>query len=283
MTPLRRRYIDDLRLKNFAASTINVYVHAVARFARHFGKSPERLDAEDVRTYIVHQLNKGLARGSCVVIRAALRHLFEDTLRRPHSMVLVPRPRRERRLPVVLSLEEVQRLFAEVTNVKQKAMFMMAYDTGLRLGALTNLRIEDVDSQRMVFRIRQGKGKKDRYARLTPGLLELLREYWRAYRPQTWLFPGASKDKRYDSATPGQLLKNAKRRAGITKRVSMHTLRHSFATHQLEAGTSLRVIQEMLGHASINTTALYLHVSIEEQRKAPSTLELLQQDEDRTS
>ncbi len=172
MTPLRRRYIDDLRLKNFADSTIKVYVHAVAKFARHFGKSPDLLDAEDVRAYIVHRLDEGITRSSCVLIRAALRHLFEDTLCRPHCMVLVPRPRREKRLPVVLSREEVQRLFANIENPKQKAMFMMAYDTGLRLRELINLHIEDVDSQRMVLRIQQGKGKKDRYARLTPELLK---------------------------------------------------------------------------------------------------------------
>jgi site-specific recombinase XerD len=246
MTPLRQRYIEDLRLKNFSAGTIKVYVHAVAKFARHFGRSPESLDGEDVRAYLVQLLDRGVTRSSCVVVRNALRHFFTDTLGRPDCLARVPRPKRERRLPVVLSREEVQRLFAAITNLKQKALFMVAYDAGLRLSELLHLRIEDIDSQRMVIRIRQGKGKKDRYARLTPGLLQLLRQYWREYRPQTWLFPGASPDKRYDLATPGHLLKKACRRAGISKRVSMHTLRHSFATHLLEAGTNLRVIQQML-------------------------------------
>lgn len=205
----------------------------------------------------------------------ALRHLYTDTLGRPDCLQAVPRPKRERRLPVALSRQEVQRLFATVTNLKQKALFMVAYDAGLRLSELRNLRIDDIDSQRMVIYIRQGKGKKDRYARLTPRLLKLLRQYWLEYRPQSWLFPGASLDKRYDIATPGQLLKKVCRKAGISKRVSMHTLRHSFATHLLEGGTNLRVIQQMLGHEKIQTTCLYTHISLEELREAPSTMELL--------
>jgi site-specific recombinase XerD len=219
-----------------------------------------------------------VSRGYTVICRNALRHLYRDTLKHPDwiSVSEIPRPKRERRLPVVLSRDEVQRLFAVVTNLKQKALFMVAYDAGLRLSEITNLRLDDLDSRRMVIRIRQGKGKKDRYARLTPGLLELLREYWREFRPQKLLFPGAAANKRYDPATPGQLLKRACRKAGITKRVSMHTLRHTFATHLLEAGVNLRVIQQMLGHDKIQTTVLYTHISLEEQRAAPSLLESLQ-------
>ena len=276
MTPLRQRYIEDLRLKNFSPGTIKVYVFAVAKFARHFGRSPDTLGGEDVRAYILHLLDRGIARSSCVVVRNALRHLYTDTLGRPDCLQAVPRPKRERRLPVVLSRQEVQRLFATVTNLKQKALFMVAYDAGLRLSELRNLRIDDIDSQRMVIYIRQGKGKKDRYARLTPGLLKLLRQYWLEYRPQSWLFPGASPDKRYNIATPGHLLKKVCRKAGISKRVSMHTLRHSFATHLLEGGTNLRVIQQMLGHEKIQTTCLYTHISLEELREAPSTMELLE-------
>lgn len=191
-------------------------------------------------------------------------------------MEKLPRPKREQRLPVVLSREEVQRVFAVVTNLKQKALFMVAYEAGLRLSEIINLRIEDLDSERMAIRIRQGKGKKDRYARLTPGLLALLRKYWQEYRPKTLLFPGAVPDKPYDLATPGQLLKRACRKAGITKRVSMHTLRHTFATHLLEAGTNLRVIQQMLGHERIQTTCVYTHISLEELREAPSMMNLLE-------
>ena len=292
MTPLRQRYIDDLRLKNFSPKTIKVYVQAVAKFARHFarhfGRSPDELSREDIRDYLVHLIDRGIARSTCVVVRNALRHLYTDTLGRPDWLEKLPRPKREQRLPVVLSRDEVQRLFATVTNLKQKALFMVAYDAGLRLSEIINLRIEDLDSQRMAIRVRQGKGKKDRYARLTPGLLELLREYWKAYRPESLLFPGATPNKVYDLATPGHLLKKVCRKAGITKRVSMHTLRHSFATHLLEAGANLRVIQQLLGHERIQTTSLYTHISLEDLREAPSTMELLQdptaeEDQDETT
>lgn len=280
MTPLRQRYIDSLRLKNFSPGTIKVYVHAVDKFARHFGRSPDELGQDDVRSYLVHLLDRGLARGSCVVARNALRHFYTDTLGRPDCVESLPRPKRERRLPVVLSREEVKRLFGVVTNLKQKAMFMVAYDSGLRLSELRNLHVNDIDSERMVIHVRQGKGKKDRYARLTPALLVLLREYWQQSRPETLLFPGASPNKLYDLATPGHLLKKACRRAGITKRVSMHTLRHTFATHLLEAGTNLRLIQQLLGHEKIQTTCVYTHISVEELRSAPSNMELLEAPDD---
>jgi len=276
MTPLRQRFIDDLRLKNFSDGTIKVYVRAVEKFVLFLGHSPDESTAEDVRASMVHQLDRGLSRSDCVILRNALRHLFGDALRRTDELRSVPRPKREQRLPVVLSRQEVQRLFAVVENIKHKALFMVAYDAGLRLSEVLNLRIEDIDSQRMVIRICQGKGKKDRYGRLSKGLLTLLREYWRVCRPESFLFPGACLHKRYDVSTPGQILKKLCRKAGISKCVSMHTLRHSFATHLLEAGTNLRVIQQLLGHSSIQTTCLYTHISIEGLREAPSPMELLE-------
>ncbi len=279
MTPLRQRFIDDLRLKNFSDGTIKVYVRAVEKFALFLARSPDESTAEDVRAFMVHQLDRGLSRSYCVILRNALRHLYLDTLGRTGELEAVPRSKRERRLPVVLSRQEVQRLFAVAGNIKHKALFMMAYDAGLRLSEVLNLRIEDIDSQRMVIRICQAKGKKDRYGRLSKGLLELLREYWRVCRPESFLFPGACRHKRYDVSTPGLILKRLCRKAGITKCVSMHTLRHSFATHLLEAGTNLRVIQQLLGHSNIQTTCLYTHISIEELREAPSPMELLQDPE----
>jgi integrase len=211
MTPLRQRFIDDLRLKNFSDGVIKVYVHAVEKFALFLGRSPDESTAEDVRAFMVHQLNRGLSRSDCVILRNALRHLFVDTLGRTGELEAVPRSKRERRLPVVLSREEIQRLFAVVKNIKHKALFMMAYDADLRLSEVLNLRIEDIDSQRMVIRICQAKGKKDRYDRLSKGLLELLREYWQVCRPESFLFPGACRHQRYDVSTPGLSLSEQSR------------------------------------------------------------------------
>jgi integrase/recombinase XerD len=276
MTPLRKRYVEGLRLKNFSPNTIKVYVDSMAAFAKFSGRSPADLGEEDVRKYLVHLFDKGLSRSQFVLQLNALRHFYKDTLKQPDWLKELSRPKTERRLPVVLSQDEVRRMFDVVKNIKHKALFMVAYDAGLRLSEIRHLRVDDLDSKRMVIRIRQGKGKKDRYARLTPALLELLREYWRAYKPPTLLFPGSGPDKPYSFATPGQLLKKACRKARITKRVSMHTLRHSFATHLLEAGTNLRVIQVLLGHGSIKTTAWYTHISLEQLRNAPSTMQLIQ-------
>jgi site-specific recombinase XerD len=273
MTPLRRRYIEDLQLKHFAPDTIKVYVHAVAKFARHFGKSPEQLGFHHVRQYLIHLIQDcHLSRGTYIVYLAALRHLYHVTLNRPGRLDALPIKNREHKLPVVLSKEEVRRILAAVTNLKHKALIMVAYDSGLRLSELRHLRVTDIDSHRMTIRVRLGKGQKDRYARLTPELLKLLREYWLAYRPQAWLFPGEKADKPCDRTTPGYILKKLCRTVGIQKRVSMHTLRHSFATHLLEAGTNLRIIQILLGHGSLRTTALYTHISAQELRAVPSTM-----------
>jgi len=275
MTPLRQQYVDDLKLRNFSAGTIKVYVHAVERFARFLNCSPDHATVEDVKRFLVAEINRGMSRSYCVIQRNALRHLFEQTLERPEPFDSIPRPKRERRLPVVLSREEIQRLFSVIENIKHKALLMVAYDAGLRLSEVRHLQVDDIDSQRNVIRVRQGKGKKDRYTRLSPGLLKLLRDYWRAERPARLLFPGATENKPYDLATPGHILKKLCRKAGINKRVSMHCLRHSFATHLLEEGTDLRVIQQMLGHANIQTTCRYTHISVDQQSKAPSLIELL--------
>ena len=275
MTPLRQQFIDDLRLRNFSAGTIKVYVHAVERFSRYVNRSPADATIEDVRNFLVGEIDRGMSRSYCVIQRNALRHLFEQTLGRSDTFMAIPRSKRERRLPIVLSRDEVQRLFSVVQNIKHKALLMVAYDAGLRLSEIRNLQIDDIDSQRMVIRVRQGKGKKDRYARLTPELLQLLRDYWRAERPQQFLFPGASQYKTYELATPGRILQKLCRKAGITKRVTMHTLRHSFATHLLEAGTDLRLIQQMLGHSNIQTTCLYTHISVDEQIEVPNLFQLL--------
>jgi len=277
---LRTRLIEDLRIRNYSEKTVEIYVRCVSEFAKHFGQSPEALEEVEIREYqryLVEEKKSSWAFFNQSV--CALRFLYTKTLQKDWLVEHIPFAKREQRLPEVLSIEEVSKLFAKVRAVKQCTILQTMYGAGLRLMEALGLEPNDIDSERMAIRIRQGKGKKDRYARLSPGLLGLLREYWRADRPETLLFPGACRHKRYDPATPGQILKKLCRKAGITKRVSMHTLRHSFTTHLLEAGTDLRVIQQLLGHSNIQTTCLYTHISVQALQQAPSPMELLQDPE----
>ena len=262
MTPLRRRMIDDMTLRNFAPNSIETYVRCVARLAHHFHRSPDRLAPEEVRDYLLDLLQQQHVSLSYYrLTRAALRFFYEVTLGRddvPLSLVPVKQPRT---LPVVLSADEVARLFDAITNLKHRAILMTAYAAGLRVSEVVGLRVDDIDSQRMVIRVRQGKGRKDRYVMLSPRLLEVLRAYWKVVRPRGCLFPGALPDA---PITPGAVRKacqGACRATGLGKHITVHTLRHSFATHLLEAGTDLRTIQVLMGHRSFSTTALYVHVA----------------------
>lgn len=262
MTPLRKRLIEDLRLRNYSPKTIHLYVNQVARLARHYGKSPDRLSQEQIRRYLVYLVEeRGQAVGSYRQALAALRYFYRWVLKRGDLVQDILAPRPERRLPVVLSLEEVQRLFAAIVSFKHRMILMTAYSAGLRVAETVDLKVTDLDSQRMVIRIVQGKRKKDRYTILSPVLLDMLRHYWWAARPVSYLFPGRSLDRPVSVATVQRACREAGVRAGIEKTVTPHTLRHSFATHLLEGGTDVRVLQSLLGHSSIRTTALYTHVS----------------------
>jgi site-specific recombinase XerD len=272
MTPLRRRYIDDMTLRNLAPRTIDTYVERVAQFARHFGTSPERLGMTEVRDYLLHLIQQRRVSWSHFnQAQAALRFLYRTTLARPWDPGAIRYPRGEKKLPVVLSPEEVGRFFGAVAGLKQRAILMTAYAAGLRVSEVVGLRVEDIDSHRMVIHVRQGKGRKDRYVMLAPKLLDLLRLYWKAARPRTWLFPGRD-PQRPLSVTAVQ---HACRQAALGKHVTPHTLRHSFATHLLEAGTDLRTIQLLLGHRCLRTTAIYTHVSAERLHATVSPLERL--------
>jgi integrase/recombinase XerD len=262
MTPLRKRMIESMEMRNFACKTIRLYVDAVARFARYFGKSPDLLGTEEVRRYLLHLVHeKKLAWATYKQALAALRYLYRWVLHAPEIVQDIRGPRPERRLPVVLSFDEVQRFFAAIPSFKQRMILMAAYAAGLRISEVVQLEVTDIDSSRMVIRIRQGKRKKDRYTILSPVLLQMLRHYWVAARPARYLFPGRALDRTMSVSVVQRACKNAQVKAGIDKTVTPHTLRHSFATHLLEAGTDLRVIQELLGHSSPRTTALYTHVS----------------------
>lgn len=262
MTPLRRRMIEDLELRNLAPRTIAVYVQRVAAFARHFGKSPEDLGPPEVRSYLVHLVQEEHVSWSYYnQTVAALRFLYRVTLGREEPLPRIACPKQPKKLPVVLSPEEVVRFFQAVPGLKHRALLMTAYAAGLRISEVVALRVEDIDSRRMVIRVRQGKGRKDRYVMLSPRLLEVLRAYWKAARPTHWLFPGQVTGRPLTAGTVHRVCVQASHAAGLGKHVTVHTLRHSFATHLLEAGTDIRTIQLLLGHRELRTTAVYTHVS----------------------
>jgi site-specific recombinase XerD len=268
--------IQDMQLRNFAPRTITVYVNCVARFARHFGKPPEVLGPDDVRAYLLHLIeHRHVSWGYYNLHLQALRFLYNVTLGRPAVLAHVACPRRPKRLPVVLSPDELARFFAAVRSLKHRATLMTAYAAGLRVAEVAALRVSDIDSQRMVLRVQQGKGRKDRYVMLSPKLLDLLRAYWKAARPRTWLFPNRGGDGPITTGAVMKACRQARRASGLEKHVTVHTLRHSFATHLLEAGTDLRTIQVLLGHDSPRTTAVYTHVSPAAVRATVSPLDRL--------
>ena len=280
MTALRKRMLEELQRRNYSPTTIRAYLHAVEAFALHFGKSPDKLDQEHLRQYQLHLLNdRKFTVGTIVSTIAALRFFFVRVLRRPYREIDLVYPKRPERLPTVLSQEEVGQLIASASNLLDYAMLTTLYATGVRRTELIRLKTEDIDSQRMIVHIRQGKGNRDRDVPLTPKLLETLREYWRWMKPKTYLFPGMVDGWRADKPlTPKCVwtaVRDAAKRAGIKKRVSPHTLRHSWATHLLENGTDIRTIQLLLGHAELEATTVYLHLSRRHLQAVVNPLETL--------
>lgn len=276
MTALRQRMVEDLRLRNYSPRTVEVYTRQVASFAKHFGKSPEQLDIEHIReyqTFLVETKSASWTRFNQTV--CALRFLYRVTLHRPELIEHIPFPKQEKRLPVVLSKRELAVFFQAVPNRKHRTILMTMYAAGLRISEVLALRVSDVDSERMVIRVQQGKGKKDRYAVLSPTLLCRLREYWRISKPKFWLFPGRTAGRHLTPSSVQRMSCKACRRAGLTKPVTTHTMRHCFATHLLEAGTNLRTIQLLLGHANLGTTAVYLHVATNALQSSGQALDLL--------
>src|SRR2546423_3752692 len=272
--------LDELQRRNYAQSTVRSYIKAIEDFARYFGKSPERLGPEHIRQYQVRLfLDRNLTSGSDEVRAAALRFLFVKTLHRPYLPDQIPFPKRARRLPTVLSPDEVALLIDSAKNLMHRAILMTLYATGLRRAELCRLKVADIDSGRMLIHVREGKGGRDRDVLLSDKLLETLREYWRWMKPKVWLFPGMINNWRanvpIDTTVVWEAVRAAKERAGIIKRVSPHTLRHSFATHMLEAGADLRTIQVLLGHAKLADTTVYLHLSRRHLQAVASPLEAL--------
>jgi site-specific recombinase XerD len=272
--------LDELQRRNYAQNTVRAYIHAVEQFAAYFRKRPDQLGPEHIRAYQVHLFQERKLSPSTVEQQgAALRFFFVKTLHRPYSPNQIPLPKRQRRLPTVLSQEEVARLIEGASNLMHRTILMTLYSTGVRRAELCALRVADVDSSRMLIRVRQGKGGHDRDVLLSPKLLQTLREYWRWIKPKTFLFPGMVNNWRADvpikDSLVGRAVKQAAERAGISKAVSPHTLRHSFATHMLEAGADLRTIQVLLGHAKLEHTAVYLHLSQRHLQAVSSPLEAI--------
>jgi site-specific recombinase XerD len=276
MSELRRKMLTDLRIRNYAERTQDIYITRVAEMARHCKRSPADLSGEEVREYLRYlKEERRVSRSAFVQVIAALRFLYGFTLDRPEMVPHIPYPRSKRRHPVVLSPEEVVRLLKAIRNLKHRTVAMVLYGAGLRISEALALELRDIDSHRMVITVRHGKGDSDRQVALSTVLLESLRTYWLGYRPGRCLFPGDDPEKPMVSSTIQRALKAARVRAGIAKPAGPHVLRHSYATHLLEAGTDLRVIQTLLGHRSLRTTQIYTHVATERVRTTRSPLDAL--------
>jgi integrase/recombinase XerD len=257
--PLRQQMLQDMGLRNLTHRTQKEYLRWIGKFAGFHKESPGALGLDDVREYLVHLLNEKKRPSTFAVARAALKFLYTNTLRRPWELVdFLPVPKREKRLPVILDQSEVAHFLDSTKNVRHRAIMMTLYAAGLRVSEVINLRVSDIDSKRMMIRVEQGKGHKDRYVMLSPRLLEELRSYWKAMRPSPWLFGG---DSPISSRAIQKAVERTKKAAGLSKPVSPKTLRHCFATHMLESGAKIEQIQLLLGHRSLRTTMVYIRIS----------------------
>jgi site-specific recombinase XerD len=262
MGKLRDQMLMDLQLCGIKPRTQKNYLREAENLAKYFNRSPAELGEQELKEYLLYLIKeRHLSEGTFRFYVAGLKFLYRTTLKREWPVEKIKHPRAKTKLPVVLDLSEVESLFSVTRNLKHKAMLMITYSSGLRVSEAARLKLTDIDSVRMTVRISQGKGGKDRYSILSQTTLEHLREYWKRYRPAEWLFDGQKKDGHISLSTIQSIFHTAKKRARITKPVSIHTLRHSFATHLIEAGTSLHHVQLLLGHRSPTTTTVYLHVS----------------------
>jgi len=276
MGKLREQMKMDLKLKGYSPKTQVAYLGYMKNFVRYFGRSPAKMDEKEIREYLYHLITgRDLGDSSINSAYSALKFFYETTLCRDWNVAKIPRRKTEKRLPVVLDGSEIKQLLAVTTNLKHRALLMTTYSAGLRVSETAHLKVCDVDSKRMQLRVAQGKGKKDRYALLSPVTLNLLRDYWRQYRPFSWLFPGRSPERPISTRSIQKVFKDAKRKAGIKKPATVHTLRHSFATHLLEAGTDIYRVQKLMGHTTPKTTAIYIHLRRQDLLKVVSPLDSL--------
>jgi integrase/recombinase XerD len=278
VSTLRRQMIEDMKIRNMSPNSQKVYTYAVANFAAFHRRSPDQLGIEHIREYRLHLIARGLKATSINPIIGALRFFYGTTLRRKEMVEQIPYARREDTLPAVLTPDEVIRLFKATPDLKNRTALITIYAAGLRISEVVALTIRDINSERMVIEVRQGKGRKDRYVMLSEQLLAILRDYWRRTRPTEWLFPGPNPSRHLTVHSLQRACREAANAAGLNKSVTVHTLRHSFATHLLEQGVDIRVIQDLLGHRQITSTTRYARVAINTIRQIQSPLERLNMD-----
>ena len=276
MTILRQKMINEMKLRGFTKSTQDNYVMAIARLAGFYKESPDKIGKEKVQAYLLNLYdNQKLSWGSCRAIASAIRFFYMQVLGCEEIRLWIPPRKVEIKLPEILSKEEVEHLLSALSNLKHRTLLMTTYAGGLRVGEVVKLQAKDIDSQRMMIRITQGKGRKDRYTMLAERLLIQLRDYWKIYHPSVYLFPGMKLNQPLSRQSAHLIYHAAKIKAGITKEGGIHSLRHAFATPMLEAGVDLRTIQLMMGHSSIRSTMRYLHVSSKHMGSIRSPLDLL--------
>jgi len=276
VTQLRKRMLEELQRRNYSESTTACYLRQITELARYFRRSPAQLGCDEIKQFQLYLVQeKKVSWATYIQTTAALRFLYGKTLDRAFMLEKIPYPKRPKYLPTVLSADEVGRLLKAARSLKHRALLMALYGAGLRVSEACRLRPSDIDSTRMMIHVRQAKGKKDRQVMLSAVLLDALRRYWKLRRPARWLFPGRRPDKPMSAKGVFCMVRGVAARAKITKIVSPHTLRHSFATHLLESGSDLRTIQLLLGHADVRTTIVYLQVSQQHLLKIVSPLDQL--------
>ena len=278
MSALRKQMDGDLVVRGMAVRTREAYLGAVAGLAKHYGRRPDRIGEAEVQKYLLHLIEeRKLAWSSCNIVAQGLKFFYRVTLKRSEAQFVIPRARAPQKLPQILAREEVAALLEKTTNLKHRAVLMTAYGAGLRLNEICHLKVADIDSKRMTIRVEQGKGAKDRYTLLSPRLLAELRRYWIAHRPKEWLFTRRDRTRPISDGTVHRIYHAAKARARIAKEGGIHSLRHAFATHLLEAGVDIHTIQRLMGHGHISSTLRYFHLARKHLANTPSPLELLEQ------
>lgn len=274
MSILKENMTMDLQLKGFSEKTQKTYISHVKAYSKYFGQSPDKLGVNEIKQYLHYLITeRKLSKSYINTTYSALKFFYTVTLGREWEMKQIPRVKKDKKLPTVLSKGEVQKIFDATTNLKHKAILMTVYGAGLRVSEVTNLKPGDIDSANMQIHIRLGKGNKDRYTILAKVNLMILREYWKLYRPGIWLFPSVNPVDHLSSRTMERVFLQSKQKAGIKKDASIHTLRHSFATHMLESGVAINYIQLLLGHTSLKTTCVYIHLARKDALNLKSPLD----------